>query len=100
MTRWLILLGGPLIWAAHFGAVYFIASVSVLLAGQTTLPARLAILGCSLAATGAASAFVLWCGRSGKTRALGPFWRSAGIAGGAIALAAVVWQTLPALAPL
>lgn len=100
MRRWLLLLGGLLIWAAHFGAAYAIASISFEVAGKTTLAARALLM---VAGAAAAIACVLLCRaalRMPRQTPLDAFWRTVSLAGAVIALIAVVWQTLPAIAAL
>lgn len=93
MRPWTILLGGLAIWAAHFFALYGIASVlpgraeARWLAVAITLPA--------LAADGLILGRIL-----GRERRLGQLdrWISrVGASGAALSLVAVVWQSVPAL---
>ena len=43
MRRWLFLLGGLLIWAAHFNGVYLIASIADVVASADVAASRLAV---------------------------------------------------------
>lgn len=100
MRRWLLLLGGPLIWAAHFGAIYAISSISVQIAGDTVAAARALIVASGALAALTAVALMLLAARSSQATMLDRFWRTVSGAGALIAAIAVVWQTLPALAPI
>lgn len=97
MLRWLLLLGGPLIWGAHFLLVYAIASISEVAAGETTLTAR-ALIGLSggLAATGCLGVLFLGLRHRGG-EAVDAFWRTVSATGAALGFVGVLWQTLPAL---
>jgi hypothetical protein len=100
MGRWLLLLGGPLIWAGHFLAIYAVASVAVQLNGTASFMARIVILGLSAAAI-AACIFVFFAARRQRRgEPLADFFRTIAGAGAVLALIAIVWQTLPALAPI
>jgi cytochrome c biogenesis protein CcdA len=100
MRRWLLFLGGPLIWAAHFAVIYAIASISMVGAGETTPAARVAILVAGIVAAIAAALMLIAALRAPRNEALGAFWRNVAALGALIALVAIVWQTLPALAPI
>lgn len=100
MRRWLLLLGGPLIWAAHFSLIYLIASVSVQATGQVGLLARLLIAGSGLVGVLAALA-LLWAARRLRgDELLDKFWRIVSAAGAVFGAVAVFWQSLPAFAPI
>lgn len=102
MIRWLFLLGGLLIWAAHFAGVYAIASVADVVASADVPAARL-MAGGLTAACAAADAALLWlCAALARTPrarqdALTGFMVSVAGLGALLSLAAVVWQGLPAL---
>lgn len=98
MGRWLLFLGGPLIWAAHFGLIYAIASLSVVAAGETTAAARVAIGASGLGAALACAVLAWRALKAGAQDELGRFMRMVGGVGAIIGLIAVIWQTLPALA--
>ena len=100
MGRWLLLLGGPLIWAAHFMIIYAIASVSEQIAGGAGVLARALILVAGGAGV-AAALFVLAAARRFDAEdPLQRFWRMVSAAGAILAIIAMLWQTLPALAPI
>ena len=93
MRSWLLLLGGLIVWAAHFFMLYGIASiwpgdpVARLLTGAVTLVAV------------AADAFLLRLVVHDRKRdELDQWVREVAIAGAAISLVAVLWQGLPAIA--
>lgn len=100
MGRWLLLLGGPLIWAAHFLAIYFIASLAEQLSGETGLIARALILAAGGVAIIAALLVLASARRLSTQNALDRFWRLIAQAGAVLAIIAVLWQSLPALAPI
>ena len=95
MSRWTLLLGGLVVWAAHFFLVYAFALIfpgtqlAVILTWVATVPAL------------AADAALLWMA-AGRTVTAGgddlDRWvlNVGGIAAGLSALA-VLWQSLPAL---
>ena len=97
MRRWLILLGGPLIWAAHFIFIYIVASASVLISGAATPFARNLIAGSGLLAAFAASLLIIANLRDGGEDALNAFWRTVSAFGALVAAIAILWQSLPAL---
>ncbi|HET9229937.1 MAG TPA: hypothetical protein VFO00_01535 [Vitreimonas sp.] len=100
MRRWLLFLSGPLIWAAHFSFIYAVASISVQAIGDTGLLVRMLIAGSGVAAAGAAL-FVLWLAwRLKVEEPLDQFWRIVSAAGAVLGAIAVVWQSLPAFAPI
>lgn len=95
MRTWLLLLGGLLIWAAHFFLLYAFASIWP--GSQTARWLVLAVTAAALAADGA----IIWLAakvpRSGDDDQLGQWmWRFA-FAGALLSSAAVVWQGFPAL---
>lgn len=97
MRRWLFLLGGLLIWAAHFTFIYIVASISDLQAGEATPIARV-VIGASGAAAAVAALLLLRAAiRARAGEPLETFWRSVSALGAVIALIAILWQTLPAL---
>ncbi|HYD87177.1 MAG TPA: hypothetical protein VEA80_06870 [Vitreimonas sp.] len=97
MVRWLILLAGPLLWAAHFGLIYAVASISIQAVGESTPLARGLIGGSGLAFVGVLALLCLSL-RRGEDE-VDRFWRSASIAGAVIGIVAILWQSLPALLP-
>jgi hypothetical protein len=100
VRRWLLLLGGPLIWATHFGLIYAISSISVQATGAIGVFARALIVGSGVLGVGAAL-FVLWTALGlRREEPLDQFWRLVSGAGAVFAAIAVFWQTLPAFAPI
>jgi hypothetical protein len=104
MARWLFLLGGLLIWAAHLAGVYGIASVADLVSEADAPWSRAAIglLTLVLAAADGAILFWAWRGRgpgvAGEGDAeLARFWRAVAGAGAVVSLLGVFWQGLPAI---
>lgn len=91
MRGWLLIVGGLIVWAAHFVAIYAIASV---FPGQAI--ARWLVLAASAAAIGANTA-ILWSTSARRNDPLDGWARKTGRAGAALSLLAVVWQTAPAV---
>lgn len=100
MWRWLLLLGGPLIWTAHFGLIYAISSISVQATGETTSLARALIIGSAVVAELLLVSVVVGAWRLSSEGALGVFWKNVSALGALIAAIAIVWQSLPAMAPI
>lgn len=92
MRPWFVILGGLTVWAAHFLAIYVIASA---LPGQAV--ARFLVLAASFAAI-AADAFILAASsRMTSGDALDRWIVKLGRVGAALSLLAVTWQSVPAL---
>lgn len=97
MKRWLLLLGGLLIWAGHFLGVYLISSAADV--WSTTNASGPRLLGaafsfaCLAAALGVAA--VVWC--RGKTSvAEAEAWEGqVGLAGALVAAISIIWQAAP-----
>ena len=92
MRSWVVLLGGLLVWAAHFFALYGIGEFSG--ASATSRFAILLLSALALLADGVLAWRLLPLPRADDFAR----WR-AGVALGGVALSAlaVVWQALPAL---
>lgn len=93
MKKWILLLGGLLVWAAHFFSLYAVASIFPGLAIARIL--SLAVTGIALVA----DALIIWsvrarvnCDSSFEQW----FWQTA-LAGAILSLIAVLWQGFPAL---
>lgn len=97
MRRWLLLLGGPLIWAAHFAVIYTIASVSIAAAGETTPAARAAMIVAGGGGALACALLIRHALRNDDRDDLSAFLRGVGGIGAGISLVAILWQTLPAM---
>jgi hypothetical protein len=92
MPAWRIMLGGLLVWAAHFFALYVLASVF-----GSSIAARVGTAAATLVAV-AANVFILrvvW--RSADGDAFGRWTASLGALGAGLSLVAVLWQAMPAL---
>ncbi len=95
MRSWAILLGGLLVWAAHFFLSYGIAStfpgswIANLLTLAVTVPA--------LAIDGWILRMALARRRRRGENALGGWIGDLGAVGAALSLVAVLWQALPAV---
>jgi hypothetical protein len=99
MPRWRLLLGGPLIWAMHFGAIYAVTSVSHVATGATNLIARIVVISISAICVVACGWIVMISLRRPPSDGLEAFWRTIALTGAILAAIAVVWQTLPVFAP-
>jgi hypothetical protein len=92
MRAWTILLGGLIVWTAHFFALYAIGSV---LPGRDE--ARWWVLAATLLAL-AANGLILWKTiGSASGDPLDGWIVRVGAGGAALSLLAVIWQALPAL---
>jgi hypothetical protein len=96
VRAWLFFLTGPLIWAAHFFAIYAIASAAHVAIGEVPLLARVIIAGLSIAAL-LVVLFVLWRARRASAEGFDRFWNDIAACGALLAIFAVIWQTLPVL---
>jgi hypothetical protein len=103
MTKWLVLLAGPLIWSAHLGFVYAAATLEITLTGKAGLASRIAVAVATLVCLAA----IGWIGWSLHRRSfprwkpprsdLSGLWRTSGALLCLIAFMAVLWQGLPAI---
>ena len=89
---WVFLLGGLIVWAVHFFALYAIASILL-----TTLLARLLTLGATLLCLGAAALLARDALRFSPADRAEAWMRSVALCGLGISTIAVFWQALPAL---
>ena len=92
MGRWSFLLGGLVVWAAHFFLLYGFASVfpGDRIASLLTIAATIPAIACN--------AFLLWVAyrRRRSPDELKAWIVDVGAAGAALSLVAVIWQSLPA----
>lgn len=94
MRTWLLLLGGLLVWAAHFFLLYAIASV---FPGTST--ARILTLVVTAPALGA-NAALIWIAANrlfDRQDPLGQWIAAFAATAAGLSFVAVVWQALPAL---
>lgn len=95
MRKWALLLGGLLIWAAHFFLLYAFASI---FPGSDT--ARWLTIAVTLPAL-AADVTILWLAAVSwverRPDELDRWILEVGATGAALSLIAVVWQALPAI---
>lgn len=93
MREWALLLGGLVVWAAHFFLVYGFASI---FPGMAL--ARWLAIGATIAAL-AADAAILWLALAGGRLAdeLERWQARVGAAGAALSFVAVAWQGFPAI---
>src|SRR3546814_5907531 len=103
LAKWAVLLGGPLIWSAHLGFVYAVATVAITLTGEAGLVSRV-LIGLATLVGLAASAWVgwsLWAGRLPRWET--PQWvligllRKAGALLFLLSFLAVLWPGRPGL---
>lgn len=97
MKRWLLLMGGLLIWAAHFLGVYLISSAADVWSATDAPGPRLIGLAFSIACLAAAIgvAAVIWR-RQGASIAGAEAWEGqVGLAGALVAGISIIWQTAP-----
>jgi len=99
---WLCGLGGPLVWAAHFGLAYAAASIEQVCGVPGT--ARLTVLAATVLAVPIDLALIIAAARDRLPRMAqqpdpeaAAFWRGMTGVGAAVSLVAVLWQALPAL---
>lgn len=93
MMKWLLLLGGLLVWAAHFFLLYAIASI---------FPGQSIARTLSITVTGialVADALIIWhaVARGGRDSGLEKWTWQVALAGGLLSFIAVLWQGIPAL---
>lgn len=100
MPRWRLLLGGPLVWALHFGVIYAATSASEVIPNFTAAIARAAILMVTVLCLIACAWVLRSALRQPHSEALTAFWRTVAATGAVLAIIAIIWQTLPAVAPL
>lgn len=99
MRAWAFMVGGLVIWSAHFVSVYGMASLAAV-GGHPNAPmARLAVGGVTLACA-AADCFLILAARRRARRsleALDRFVASLGGLAAGVSLISVLWQGLPGL---
>lgn len=96
MRSWLLLLAGPLIWTAHFLAIYAVASIAALLEQTGEAWPRIAIAIATVVGIVVLLGALMLVGR--REGPLARFNRNIAIGGVILGLIAIVWQALPALA--
>lgn len=97
MARWLLMMGGLLVWAAHFLGVYVISSLGDVAATADAPFWRMAALGFSGVCMVAETGFLLVVTGRGRiaTGELEPFITGVGVTGGLVGLVGIAWQALP-----
>lgn len=91
MRTWTILLGGMIVWTAHFFALYFIGSIFL-----STSLARWLVVVATLLCVAADLRLFFWI-RARRDMILDGWAASVGLVLTGLSLVAVVWQGLPAL---
>ena len=94
MRAWVLLLGGLLVWAAQFFALYGLASLA-----PGTQIARTGALIVTAACAAADVLLLIYAVRGARSLSEGfdRWLMKLGMAGAALSLVAVIWQGLPAL---
>lgn len=92
MRAWAYLLGGLIVWAIHFFAVYIVASVFL-----TTTIARILALVVTLGCLAADGWLLLRLRRSSGGDDFHEWMRMIALIGAGLSAVAVLWQGLPAL---
>lgn len=100
MRPWLIMFGGMVVWAIHFGGIYAIASVFDVVSSAESPGSRWATGGLTLACLAANAVLVLVAlGRRRKVAAdpvIAWVYSTGGLLA-ALSFVSVAWQGLPAL---
>lgn len=92
MRTWLLLLGGLIVWAVQFFALYIVASIF----GSAPI-ARISTALITLACLAADAAILVAALRARLDNGFGQWVRSLAVTGAAFSIVAVLWQGLPAL---
>jgi len=92
MAAWRGMLGGLLVWAAHFFTLYILASVF-----GTSAEARIGTAVATVMALAAAIILLRNARRSTEADPLFRWMASIKALGAALVIVAVIWQALPAL---
>ncbi|AQR72834.1 hypothetical protein [Sphingomonas sp. LM7] len=92
MRGWTYLLGGLIVWAVHFFALYFLASVFL-----TTPLARGLTLLVTVLCLAAAALLLVRIRRSDAATQLDGWMRAVALYGTGLSIVAILWQALPAL---
>lgn len=92
MGGWPTLLGGMLVWAAHFFALYAFGSI-----WGSSATARIATLAATALALAADALILVRILRQTPPDEFSRWTRSLGLTGCALAALAILWQALPAL---
>lgn len=98
MRAWLSLLGGLVLWAAHFLAAYAIASLADISPSRRQAPLNWLLAGLTLACVLAAAALAVRAWRASRRPDLGGVFvpRLSALAS-TLAAIAIVWQSAPFL---
>ena len=92
MRGWTFLLGGLIVWAVHFFALYAIASIFL-----TTPTARLLAVLVTMACLGAGFILLIRALRSDTSTPTDAWMRTIALCGLGLSDVAIFWQALPAL---
>ncbi len=102
LGHWLVLLAGPLVWAAHFGVVSLATGWDASVGRDAETTARVVVAAATVLAEGALAWLIVEARRArldhwGGAKDLSRFWSWAGRVQLWFATVAVLWQSLPAL---
>ena len=102
LMHWLVLLAGPLVWAAHFLVVAIATSWDASVGTDTAMAARVVVAVATVLALGGLAWLIVEARRArhdtwGGATDLARFWGSAGRVQLWFAIVAVIWQALPAV---
>ncbi len=92
MAAWRSLLGGLVVWAAHFLTLYILGSVF-----GTSDTARLGVALATLVALAAIVALLVASRRSREADPVLRWMASLGTLAAGLAIVAIIWQAMPAL---
>ena len=98
MRTWAWMLGGLILWTAHFLGVYLIASVADVVAHANHPLSRVSVAAFTLACLTAAGWVTLEAVRRGRRAddEMTGFAAAVAATGGAVSAVAILWQGLPA----
>lgn len=99
MKRWAFMLGGLIVWSAHFLGVYVIASIADVVADDAHPLSRAAVGAFTALCFLAAGALTLAAARRWRRGDAGEmgFEHAIAATGGAVAAVSILWQGLPAV---
>lgn len=95
MSRWFAMLGGLLVWAAHFLGLYLIASAADVWTTADSPMSRWIGLAFSLACLGAVAVLTLIFARRPIDGEAARWERRIAITGAMVAAVAIIWQMAP-----
>ena len=102
LMHWLVLLAGPLVWAAHFSVVAIATGWDASVGTDAATTARVVVAVATVLALGGLAWLIVEARRArhdtwGGAKDLARFWGVAGRVQLWFAIVAVIWQALPAV---